>query len=154
MVLGRNVEQDQMTCRIQDWQLCLSYFWRCLPLLYMYLTVIIHWFRVCSVSQPSDIKSRPIAPAYGLTNWSRISLQFLTVVKVRFSTTFRSVFSIDANACPNHDWTLAIVIMFCHIQVMKSLFGHFAIAIMFCHIQVMKSLFGPSPHQMTFINEV
>ena len=44
-------------------------------------------------------------------------------------------FSIDANACPNHDWTLAIAIMFCHIQVMKSLFEH-------------------SPHQLTFISEV
>ena len=49
MVLGRNVEQDQTTWRIQELQLCLSYFWRYLPLLY--LTVITHWFRVCSVSQ-------------------------------------------------------------------------------------------------------
>ena len=49
MVLGRNVEQDQTTCRVQEWQLCLSYFWRYLPLLY--LTVTVHWFRVHSVSQ-------------------------------------------------------------------------------------------------------
>ena len=48
MILVRNVEQDQATCCIQEWQLCLSYFWRYLPLLC--LTVIIHWFRVCSVS--------------------------------------------------------------------------------------------------------
>ena len=51
MVLGRNVEQDQTTCHVQEWQLCLSYFWLCLPLLY--LTVIIHWFRIRSVSQRS-----------------------------------------------------------------------------------------------------
>ena len=49
VVFCRNVEQDQMTCCLQEWQLCLSYFWRYLPLLY--LTVIIHWFCVCSVSQ-------------------------------------------------------------------------------------------------------
>ena len=49
MVLGRNVEQDQTTCLVQEWQLCLSYFWRYLPLLY--LTVIIHWFHVRSISQ-------------------------------------------------------------------------------------------------------
>ena len=49
MILGRNVEQDQRTCRIQEWQLCLSYLWCCLPLLC--LTVIIHWFCVRSVSQ-------------------------------------------------------------------------------------------------------
>ena len=49
MVLSRNVEQDQTTCRIQQWQLCLPYFWRYLPLLYV--TLIIHWFRVCSVNQ-------------------------------------------------------------------------------------------------------
>ena len=41
MVLGRNVEQDEMTCNLQERQLCLSYFWRYLPLLY--LTVIIRW---------------------------------------------------------------------------------------------------------------
>ena len=49
MILGRNVEQDQISCRIQECQLCLSYFWRYLPLLC--LTVIIHWFHVRSVSQ-------------------------------------------------------------------------------------------------------
>ena len=49
IVLGRNVEQDQMMCRVQEWQLCLSYFWHYLPLLY--LTFIIHWFCVRSVSQ-------------------------------------------------------------------------------------------------------
>ena len=48
VVLGRNVEQDQMTCHIQEWQLCLSYS-AYLPLLY--LPVIIHWFRVRSVCQ-------------------------------------------------------------------------------------------------------
>ena len=30
MILCRNVEQDQMMCCIQEWQLCLSYFWCCL----------------------------------------------------------------------------------------------------------------------------
>ena len=49
VVLGRNVEQDQTTCSLQEWQLCLSYFWRYLSLLY--LIVIIHWFLVRSVSQ-------------------------------------------------------------------------------------------------------
>ena len=49
MILGRNVEQDKMTCRIQEWQICLSYFWRYLPLLY--LTVIIHWYCFRSVIQ-------------------------------------------------------------------------------------------------------
>ena len=48
MILGRNVEQDQTTCRVQEWQLCLSYFWCYLPLC---LTVIIHWFRVRSKSK-------------------------------------------------------------------------------------------------------
>ena len=57
MILSRNVEQDQMTCRVQERQLCLSYFWRYLPLLY--LTVTIHWFCVHSVSQ------RP----YGIFLW-------------------------------------------------------------------------------------
>ena len=33
MVLGRNVEQDEMTCLVQEWQPCLSYFWHYLPLL-------------------------------------------------------------------------------------------------------------------------
>ena len=49
MVLGRNVEQDETTCHVQEWQCCLSYFCRYLPLLF--LTVIIHWFLVCSRSQ-------------------------------------------------------------------------------------------------------
>ena len=49
MILGRNVEQDQTTCSIQEWQLCLSYFWSYLPLLC--LSVIILWFCVHSVSQ-------------------------------------------------------------------------------------------------------
>ena len=40
MILGRNVEQDQMMCRVQERQLCLSYFRHYLPLLC--LTVIIH----------------------------------------------------------------------------------------------------------------
>ena len=40
MILGRNVEQDQTMCHVQEWQLCLSYYWRYLDLLY--LTVIIH----------------------------------------------------------------------------------------------------------------
>ena len=49
MVLSGNAEQDHVTCPIQEWQLCLSYFRRYPPLLE--LTVIIHWFRVRSVSQ-------------------------------------------------------------------------------------------------------
>ena len=32
MILGRNVDQDEMTCHIQDWQLWLSYFWSYHPL--------------------------------------------------------------------------------------------------------------------------
>ena len=32
MVLGRNVEQDQTTFYIQEWQLWLSYFWSYIPL--------------------------------------------------------------------------------------------------------------------------
>ena len=40
IVLGRNVEQDEMMCSLQESQLCLSYFWSYLPLLY--LTVIMH----------------------------------------------------------------------------------------------------------------
>ena len=32
MILGRNVEQDWMTCHKQEWQLWLSYFWSYLPL--------------------------------------------------------------------------------------------------------------------------
>ena len=52
MVLGGNVEQDQTRCRIQEWQLYLSYFWHYLPLLY--LTLIIHWFCVRSVIFDSD----------------------------------------------------------------------------------------------------
>ena len=47
--LVENREQDQTTCHVQEWQLCLSYFWHYLPLLC--LTLIIHWFRVRSVSQ-------------------------------------------------------------------------------------------------------
>ena len=41
MVLGRNVEQDEMLCCVQErQQLCLSYLWRYVLLLY--LTVIMH----------------------------------------------------------------------------------------------------------------
>ena len=32
MILGGNVEQDETTCHIQEWQLWLSYFWSYLPL--------------------------------------------------------------------------------------------------------------------------
>ena len=49
MAHGRNVEQDETTYRVQEWQLCLSNFWRYLPLLY--LSVIMYWFRVRSVSR-------------------------------------------------------------------------------------------------------
>ena len=49
MILGKNVEQDQTACLVQEWQLSLSYFWRYLP--FLCLTVILHWFRVGSVSQ-------------------------------------------------------------------------------------------------------
>ena len=62
MVLGRNVEQVQTPYRVQEWQLFLSYFWLYLPLLY--LTVIIHWFRVRSVSQ------RP----FGLFSWYLVEM--------------------------------------------------------------------------------
>ena len=42
-ILGRNVEQDQTMCCVQEWQLCLSYFWSYLPLLYYFdIIVIIH----------------------------------------------------------------------------------------------------------------
>ena len=44
MILGRNVEQDQTTCRIQEWQLCLSYFWCYLPLLCLTETLELHPF--------------------------------------------------------------------------------------------------------------
>ena len=40
MILGKQVKQDEMTYLLQEWQLCLSYFWSYLPLLY--LTVIMH----------------------------------------------------------------------------------------------------------------
>ena len=46
MILGRNVEQNQTTCRVQE---CLSYFLRYFPLLYF--TVIIHRYCVRSVIQ-------------------------------------------------------------------------------------------------------
>ena len=46
MILSRNVKQKQMICRIQEWQLCLSYFWCYLPFLFM--TMIIHWFACIS----------------------------------------------------------------------------------------------------------
>ena len=44
-------------------------------------------------------------------------------------------FSIDDNACPNHNWALAISVMFCHINFIKSLFRH-------------------SPHQLTSISKI
>ena len=62
MVLGRNVEQDQTICLVQEWQFCLSYLWCYLPLLY--LTVIIHWLPVRSVSQ------RP----YGIFLWYLVEI--------------------------------------------------------------------------------
>ena len=43
MVLGRNVEQNETTCRIQEYQLCLSYFWCYLPLFCFW-----NWFYVHS----------------------------------------------------------------------------------------------------------
>ena len=51
MILSRNIEQVQRTCpvHVQEWQLWLSYFCCDLPLLY--LTLIMHWFSVCYVSQ-------------------------------------------------------------------------------------------------------
>ena len=49
MVFGRNVEQDEITCHEQEWQLCFSYFCCYLPLLY--LTMILHLFRFSSVSR-------------------------------------------------------------------------------------------------------
>ena len=49
MVLGRNIEQSKTTCCVQEWQLCLSYSW--CYLLLVYLTVIMHWFHVRYVSQ-------------------------------------------------------------------------------------------------------
>ena len=35
MTLCRNVDQDEMMCHIQDWQLWLSYFWSSSPLFYL-----------------------------------------------------------------------------------------------------------------------
>ena len=49
MVFGRNVEQDEITCCVKEWQLCFSYFPHYLPLLY--LRVIMHWFRVRYISR-------------------------------------------------------------------------------------------------------
>ena len=48
IVFGRNEEQDKTMCCIQEWQLCLSNFWCYLP--FLYLTVIMPWFFVCSGS--------------------------------------------------------------------------------------------------------
>ena len=44
VILGRNVEQDQTTCRVQEWQLWLSYFWSYLPFF------VRNRFLVCSVT--------------------------------------------------------------------------------------------------------
>ena len=49
--------------------------------------------------------------SYDITNCSRISLQYLSVINVAFRDK-----TVDANACPNHNWT-----MFCHIRVSNSL---------------------------------
>ena len=46
MILDRNVEQDKMTCCIQEWQLWFSYFWSYLPLFYFW-----NRFHVRSVSR-------------------------------------------------------------------------------------------------------
>ena len=46
---GRNVEQDETMCHVREWQLCLSYIWHYFPL--VYFTLIMHWFRVHSVSR-------------------------------------------------------------------------------------------------------
>ena len=35
MIRGRNIEQDQATCRVQEWPLCLFYFWIYHPLFYL-----------------------------------------------------------------------------------------------------------------------
>ena len=50
MVLGRIVEQDESMCCAQEWQLCLSYLWHYLPLLYM--TAIMLWALI--VEYPSE----------------------------------------------------------------------------------------------------
>ena len=44
MILGRNVEQDQTTCRVQEWQLWLSYFG------VISLCFVWNRFLVCSVT--------------------------------------------------------------------------------------------------------
>ena len=36
MILGRNVEQDEMTCHLQECQLLLSYFCNYLPFLFKF----------------------------------------------------------------------------------------------------------------------
>ena len=62
MILSRNAKQERTTCPIQEWQLCFSYFWSYLPLLC--LTLVIHWFRVHSVSQ------RP----FGIFSWYSVEM--------------------------------------------------------------------------------
>ena len=59
-------------CRVQEWQLWLSYFWRYLALLY--LTVLIHWFCVRSASQ------RP----FGIFLWYLVEMKNRTRRRVAY----------------------------------------------------------------------
>ena len=53
-VLGRNVEQDNTMCCIQEWQLCLSYFWHYLPISLCYIW---QWlcFALCKLNTLQNI---------------------------------------------------------------------------------------------------
>ena len=132
MILCRNIEQDQMTCRIQEWQLCPSYFWHYLPLLY--LTVIIHWFHVRSVSQrpfgiflwylvetrPDDMsRTRMTSLPFLLLELSPIVISdsdyLLTSCPLCKSKTLYNMFMIlnrnveqDQMTCRVHEWQLCL----------------------------------------------
>ena len=72
-----------------------------------------HWGRALSSIR---LNSGPTALAHGLTNWSRISLQYLYAVSVPLSITYTWDFPLTLIAYQNHEWALAITVMFCHFN--------------------------------------
>ena len=99
MILGRNVEQGHMLYHIQEWQLCLSYFCCYLPLLY--LTVIMHWFRVHSVTQ--------IPLEYVNGTWEKCRTRWDDVLHTRIATVPSLLLALSPFVIFDNDYALGSV---------------------------------------------
>ena len=98
MIFGRNVEQDQTTCCLQEWQLCLSNFWRYLPLLN--LTVIIHWFRSCPLCKSKTLWNIFMILGRNVEDVSRIRMTTLPFLPLALSPFVMSDSDYPLISCP------------------------------------------------------